>query len=172
MPMVKVIVGLWLVCFSCSNATADQWGESLCGAKMSLQLETPKKTATNVPAVLVITITNVSDKIISVPYRNLRPSTWFSITSPTGKDLSTQEAQQRIGGSQTVPPSIAPGKIFQCKIIFDSLCDSNESGSYKLTARCRIQTETGDCVLISNELTVLLSENDTPKASSKRGSGF
>ncbi len=142
------------------------------GLKMVLSLSDVQGLVSNEPPILVAMITNMSETTAQLGLPTVGPPIWYSISSPSGIDLSSGEPGTRPAGSATTSPIVNPHESMIFRRQLNLICPlMGEAGVYVFTAKVRVFISGTNFVLTSNPQIISFSESDI-KNMPKRPKGF
>ena len=146
----------------------DEWGIVTNNIQMSIMLkDKAHEIHTNQAVIMVIRFKNTSTNESFIMYwmQSIKgdPSISFTITTPSGKDISPKIDSNPTGSAYF--RRITPNEIVDMEIDMSRRCKFDEVGKYKITARRPLESvsDRKPFVVVSNPLYVLV----TPGAGSE-----
>jgi hypothetical protein len=141
------------------EANVDLWGPTTNDLRMFISLEKgTNEVPLGQPVILKARIQNLSSKrtVYIGEYNQtiMDRSYAFSITSPSGSDISPKINGSQYGGSGGLY-AIAPGQIHEAELNLSLVCKFETTGTYKIVTTKQIQGEsssTPQFKIISNPL--------------------
>jgi len=121
-----------------SEPDTNNWGMLTNGIQLSIRLKGEgNKLVLNQPVELQMGYRNMSTNVTFVLYNTLAvtkdPTYWFSVVSPSGKDIS--HVFPKIMGGSSFMITVGPNETKEMSLDLRQLCNFDELGEYKILAK-------------------------------------
>jgi hypothetical protein len=119
------------------NIETNEWSATNCDAKISVTLKEPAiEIKTNESVVVTVQIKNTStNEVLIFLISNVPTDFTWTITSPSGKDLSPKKPAFPADGFSSLIVHVNPMETSKYNFDLSSICNFNEIGTYKVFAK-------------------------------------